>query len=144
MKPKISPKEKAQWTLERIDPSGFLVSEYMKGNIYISNNDTKTMTLLERDNPKHKEYCSKIDSIATMYTGMHIEVFHVIVGTMQMGSEDTFLVNYLHVDNDSDYYKENLERYSMVMAYVVNKAWTINEHGSIGIKRSHYGILRVS
>lgn len=142
MKPIL--KDGALWTLRKLDKAGFLAKEFEEGRIYLSDSSTGRQTLLNRNDPTHKEYFDAINYLLSMAGGGVVEVYHVVSGVFNMMFTPTKCVNYLYISEDIESHKMNYERYKFVFAYVDNKDWDIQEHGSIAVVQDKGILIRAA
>lgn len=142
---KKSNTEKAQWILNGIDSSGFLGREILDGKVYVSDAMTGRRYLYNPNDPDHQDFKSVVDHIHNM--AKHIDktmVYHIVVSKFVIASSECYTVNYLYISESDVYYEDNWNRNGMVMSYVNNLTWDIQEHGSIGLRMYGELIRRVS
>lgn len=128
-------KEKAIWTLNKLDKTYKLTSEFLKDIIYVSDSRDNTCVPLDKENTHHLKYIEIIEKLKLQAEKYKYDVciFHVIVGLYDFPEEQVQMDNYLFVTNEDEFYKENLEEYGCVMAHVENEVWEVKESGSIRV-----------
>lgn len=139
-------KDMSIWTLNQIDKTYKLTSEFLKDVIYVSDAKLNTCVPLDINNPNHARHFKIIDELNEQAKKYNYEnsVFHIVVGDYEFPNESVWMDNYLMVTSEDDFYQDNLLQYGCVIAHVVNEAWDVSESGSIRVINKNGVIFRIA
>lgn len=122
------------WILDKLDKTGELSKAYKEGKIYISDCNAGKRYLYEPNNPDHAKFKQRIDNLSRFVQNKdEIAIYHIITGTYDLMGEDADMDNYLYLTLEYDYFKEMLNADSIILAYVDNVSWDVQESGSIRV-----------
>jgi len=104
-----------------------------------------TMYPYDSTNPDHAKFKVSLDYLNGLAKNIdEITVYHISIGKFDMMGEIVECINYLNVSTEYDMYQMNWEKYGMVLAYVNNVNWDVQEFGSIGVRNIGGMIKRLS